>query len=212
MKPCQETAGYDFTYDPQTWTALAGAKVVMQGTKRIPKSEFFDFFQVQLFINEFVCLEVGPPQNKVILIQSIGQGAANRGGEHLNLPGRTDSLPFSHGVRAGDFYFVAGTLGLDATGKPPAEPEAEARAMLDDFRARLALAGLTMDNLVSVTVYCSDLALYDGFDKLYASYFSNGRFPAFAFIGSGPLLRGCRFEIQGTAVRALRPLAAGRDS
>ena len=51
VKPCQETTGYDFTYDPETGTALAGAKVGMQGAKRIPKSEFFNFFQIQLFIN-----------------------------------------------------------------------------------------------------------------------------------------------------------------
>ena len=120
--------------------------------------------------------------------------------ERLNLPGRSDTLPFSHGVRAGDLYFVAGTLGTDpATGKPPADPEQEARAMLDDFRAKLALAGLAMGDLVQVTVFCSDLALYDTFNRVYASYFPPGEFPARAFIGSGPLLRGCRFEIQGIA-------------
>jgi enamine deaminase RidA (YjgF/YER057c/UK114 family) len=121
--------------------------------------------------------------------------------QHLNAAGRTDTLPFSHGVLAGDLYFVAGTLGLDkASGKPPADAEAEVRAMLDDFRAKLELAGLGMDDLVTVQVFCSDLALYDTFNRVYAGYF-RGAFPARAFIGSGPLLRGCRFEIQGIAAR-----------
>lgn len=121
--------------------------------------------------------------------------------QHLNAEGRTDALPFSHGVLASDFYFVAGTLGLDpTTGKPPADPEQEVRAMLDDFRAKLLLAGLTMDDLVSVTVFCPDLALYEPFNQVYAGYFTRG-FPARAFIGSGPLLRGCRFEIQGMAMQ-----------
>jgi 2-iminobutanoate/2-iminopropanoate deaminase len=118
---------------------------------------------------------------------------------HLNAPGRADKLPFSHGIVAGDLYFVAGTLGLDPSGKPPTDPEAEARLMLDDFRAKLALADLAMEDLVAVTVYCPDLALYDAFNRVYASYFPSGRYPTRAFIGSGPLLRGCRFEIQGTA-------------
>ena len=125
--------------------------------------------------------------------------------QRLNLPGRTDTLPFSHGVLAGDFYFVAGTLGADpATGKPPADVEQEVRAMLDDFRKKLALAGLTMDDLVQVQVFCPDLSLYDTFNRIYAGYFtasSGGGFPARAFIGSGPLLRGCRFEITGIAAR-----------
>lgn len=122
--------------------------------------------------------------------------------EHLNTPGRTDTLPFSHGVLTGDLYFLAGTLGLEpGTGKPPADAEQEVRLMLDDFKAKLALADLAMDDLVSVQVFCPDLALYETFNRVYASYFTPGRFPARAFIGSGPLLRGCRFEIQGTAAR-----------
>lgn len=119
--------------------------------------------------------------------------------EHRNLAGRTDQLPFSHVVRAGETYYVAGTLGLDASGKPPADAGEEARLMMDDFRAKLALVGLTADDLVSVTVFCSDLTLYDAFNRVYATYFE-GPAPARAFIGSGPLLRGCRFEVQGVAV------------
>jgi len=124
--------------------------------------------------------------------------------QHLNTPGRTDTLPFSHAVLAGGFVFLAGTLGLDpATGKPPADPEQEARAMLDDFKKKLELEGLTMDDLVQVQVFCSDLSLYDGFNKVYASYFKR-EFPARAFIGSGPLLRGCHFEIIGIAAQRRR--------
>lgn len=122
--------------------------------------------------------------------------------EHLNLAGRSDTLPFSHGVLAGDLYFVAGTLGIDpATGKPPADVEQEIRLLLDDVKSKLALAGLGMDDLVSVQVYCPDLTLYETFNRVYARYFTPGHFPARAFIGSGPLLRGCRFELQGTAAR-----------
>ncbi len=140
----------------------------------------------------------------VVLVLAALAGAcasAGSGPEHVNATGRTDTLPFSHGVLAGEFYFVAGTLGVDpATGKPPADVEQEVRFMLDDFRSKLALAGLGMDDLVSVQVYCPDLALYETFNRVYASTFTPGRFPARAFIGSGPLLRGCRFEIQGTAL------------
>jgi len=78
VKLCQESTGYNFTYDTTTEGALKNAKVVMLGTKRIPKSAFYDFFQIQLFINDFVCLEVGPPQIRVILIQSITQQAGGR--------------------------------------------------------------------------------------------------------------------------------------
>ena len=71
---------------------------------------------------------------------------------------------------------------------------------MESFKATLAAAGMTMDDLVSVTVYCPDLTLYDAFNAVYRTYFE-GDFPARAFIGSGPLLFGMRFEMQGIAVR-----------
>jgi 2-iminobutanoate/2-iminopropanoate deaminase len=120
----------------------------------------------------------------------------------LDAPGRSDTLPFSHAVEAGGLVFIAGTLGVDPmTGGPPADPGAEVRLMLDDFRGKLELAGLGMQDLVSVQVFCSEIALYDPFNQVYATYFEDGRYPARAFIGSGPLLRGCRFEITGVAAR-----------
>jgi len=69
---CQEATGLNFTYAEQTRTQLKSAKVFMHGPKRIPKEDFYAFFQIQMFINEFVCVEVGPPHISVILIQSMG--------------------------------------------------------------------------------------------------------------------------------------------
>jgi general secretion pathway protein D len=82
VKLCQEVTGHNFTYDQQTQQALSQGRVVMFGSKRIPKSEFYNFFQIQLFINEFVCIEVGPPQISVILIQSLAP-QAQRGASTL---------------------------------------------------------------------------------------------------------------------------------
>lgn len=121
--------------------------------------------------------------------------------ERLNLPGRSDSRPFSHTVVAGDTIYIAGTLGLDPeTRKPPADAKQEARLVMDGIRAKLALAGASMDDLVSVQVFCPDLGLYDAFNEVYGSYFESA-YPVRAFIGSGPLLFGARFEVNGIAVK-----------
>lgn len=110
-------------------------------------------------------------------------------------------LPFSDGVLAGDTFYLAGQIGLDPkTGRPPQDPQQEARLLLDAIKATLAQAGMTMDDLVTVTVYCADLSLYDKFNAVYRTYFTK-EFPARAFIGSGPLLLGGRFEMQGIAVK-----------
>ena len=119
----------------------------------------------------------------------------------LNLPGRTDDRPYSHIVVAGETIYVAGSIGVEPeTGKVPEDPMAEARLMLESMKSKLALADAAMDDLVSVQVFCSDISLYGEFNKLYATYFKKGA-PVRAFVGSGPLLFGARFEINGIAVK-----------
>ncbi|HKD44437.1 MAG TPA: RidA family protein [Candidatus Angelobacter sp.] len=72
--------------------------------------------------------------------------------------------------------------------------------MLDALNRTLESAGLTMDHLVSVQIFCSDVSLFKTFNSVYETYFT-GKFPARAFLGSGQLLFGARFEVQGIAVR-----------
>ncbi|MEM7481042.1 MAG: RidA family protein [Acidobacteriota bacterium] len=121
--------------------------------------------------------------------------------QRFKLPG-ADGRPFSHAVVAHPTVYIAGTLGLDPrTRKPPADARAEARLALDGIRDKLELAGATMDDLVSVQVFCTDLELYDDFNAVYATYFEKD-FPARTFVGSGPLLFGSRFEINAIAVKS----------
>lgn len=125
------------------------------------------------------------------------QSAAPR---YVNLPGRTDELPYSHLVVAGNTVYLSGTIGVDPdTGEAHADLDTEIRQVLDNVKQRLEHLGLTMDDLVSVQVFCPDLSLYDRFNTIYATYFDEN-LPARAFIGSGPLLRNGRFEVQGIAV------------
>lgn len=116
-------------------------------------------------------------------------------------PTTDPALPFSNAVQVGRTLYVAGHLGLDPdTGKPPADAAAEAERLLDAFSATLARAGMTMDDLVMVQVHCVDPDLYDVFNAVYRARFT-ASFPARAFLGSGKLLAGCRFEMLGIAVR-----------
>ena len=115
------------------------------------------------------------------------------------------ALPFSDAVLSGDTLYVAGHIGIDPkTGNAAADPETEARLMMDAVKVTLGRAGLTMDDFVSVTVYCTDLTLYEAFNTVYAGYF-HGKYPARAFIGVAKLVRGARFELQGTAIRTAHP-------
>jgi 2-iminobutanoate/2-iminopropanoate deaminase len=121
--------------------------------------------------------------------------------QHMHIPADKPDRPFSNAVMVEDTIYLAGHIGLDAkTGKPPAKAEDEARAVLDAIKHTLAVGDATMDDLVSVQVFCSDLATYDAFNAVYRTYFKNPP-PARAFIGVNKLLLDARFEVQGIAVK-----------
>ena len=135
-----------------------------------------------------------------LLAASIGsQPAPAR--RYINLPERPVQAPFSDAVLVGNTLYLAGRIGFDPkTGAPPADIDQEIRLLLDGMKETLQAAGMTMDHLVSVQVFCPDLTLYDRFNTVYRTYFGKN-FPARAFIGSGPLLRGGHFETTAVAIK-----------
>lgn len=100
----------------------------------------------------------------------------------------------------GDTLYLAGDIGLTTEQQVPDDPKDEARLLMERFNARLTKAGYTMDDLVTVTVYCSDVKYYAEFNDVYRQYFKEN-FPARAFVGAGTLLFDARFEMQGIAVK-----------
>ena len=130
----------------------------------------------------------------------MNQGKRER--RYINIGGRPDNLPFSDGVLADDTLFLSGRIGIDPrTMQAAADVGEEIQLMLDGVSATLEDAGMTMDDLVYVQVYCTDLSLYDTFNAAYRKYFGKD-LPARAFLGAGSLLRGARFEMQAIAMRS----------
>ena len=118
---------------------------------------------------------------------------------------RTNALnkndpPFSGSVRVGDTLYISGQLGLGPDRKPPADVTEEAKLVMEALKNQIAGQGMTMDDLVSVQIFCSDVKHYDAFNAVYRTYFTR-EFPARAFLGSGTLLFGARFEVMGVAVK-----------
>jgi 2-iminobutanoate/2-iminopropanoate deaminase len=122
------------------------------------------------------------------------------GGKRIRSERTTRSnLPFSDAVWHGNTLYLSGHIGLDSTtGRPPDNADAEARLVMDGVKRTLEGAGLTMDDLLSVQIFCSDVTLFETFNVVYRTYFK-GEFPARAFLGSGKLLFDARFEVQGIA-------------
>jgi 2-iminobutanoate/2-iminopropanoate deaminase len=78
----------------------------------------------------------------------------------LKRPAGMSALPFSDGVQVGDVLYIAGHIGRDPkTGKPGASADEEARLAMDGIKQTLEAAGMSMDDIVSIQVFCSDLSL-----------------------------------------------------
>lgn len=137
----------------------------------------------------------------LLLVLCISASGADR--KFIVKPRASDmkALPFSDAVMVGNTLYIAGHIGLDAkTGAPPANAEDEARLVMDGIKQTVESAGLTMDDVVTVQVFCTDLKNYETFNNVYKTYF-HGDYPARAFVGASSLLRGGRFEVLGIAVK-----------
>ena len=102
--------------------------------------------------------------------------------------------PFSGAVLAGDTLYVSGMLGTGDTAS------AAATNVLTSVRNALQSAGMTMDDLVWVQIFCSDVSYYNDFNTVYRTFFTK-EYPARAFLGAGTILNNAKFEVMGIAVK-----------
>jgi len=83
--------------------------------------------------------------------------------------GAASDLPFSAGIRANGFVFTSGQVGTDpATGKPVGEDvRSQTRQAIENMEEILKAGGSGLDQLVKVTVFLSDMRLFDEMNKVY---------------------------------------------
>lgn len=112
--------------------------------------------------------------------------------------GAQPSGSYSQAIRAGDFLFVSGQGPIDpATGAVRGVTIEEQTAQtLDNIRAIVEAAGGTMSDVVKISAYLADIALFDRYDQVYRQHFAEPR-PARTTVGSG--LDGIQVEIDAVA-------------
>jgi 2-iminobutanoate/2-iminopropanoate deaminase len=110
--------------------------------------------------------------------------------------------PYSQAVRAGTMLFVAGQIAIDPkTGQlKNGTDEEQVAQVLDNIKAILAADGMTMDNVVSTTVFVRDLNNFTKLNAVYGTYFKD-KPPARATIQAARLPRDAAVEISAIAVR-----------
>jgi reactive intermediate/imine deaminase len=77
----------------------------------------------------------------------------------------------SPGVEAGDYLYISGQGPRRADGTVPSAPDAQFRQVLDNIKAVVETAGLTLDNVVYVQVYLTDMDSYSEMNRVFGEYF-----------------------------------------
>ena len=105
---------------------------------------------------------------------------------------------YSQGLIAGDFMFVSGQGPLDPeTGKIVGDTiEEQTARVLENIKSILDAGGASMSDVVKVAVHLSDLASFQQFNRVYATYFPDPK-PTRTTVGSQ--LPGILVEIDAIA-------------
>ena len=102
--------------------------------------------------------------------------------------------PYSQAVRAGDAVYLSGQIGLEpATGQLVAGIDAQAERVFQNLAAVAAAAGGSLDDVVRVTLYLTDLGHFTKVNETMARHF-NEPYPSRATLGVASLPRGALIE------------------
>ena len=120
--------------------------------------------------------------------------------EFLNFPAAPPPPPtaaYSHAVRAGEYLFVTGQLGVDPKTNTlvPGGTVAQTHQVMRNLQAVLADAGTTLARAVMVRIYLTDFADYAAMNAAYASHFAAGKLPARTTVGVTALALDAAVEI-----------------
>lgn len=104
---------------------------------------------------------------------------------------------YSQAVRVDNAVYLSGQIGLDPITMQMAEStEAQIHRVFQNLRAVAAAAGGSLDDVVKLNLYLTDLSHYAKVNEVMATYFRQP-FPARAVVGAASLPRGAMIEADG---------------
>ena len=135
----------------------------------------------------------------------VGVASAQDAGKKVILsPNAPNPIgPYSQAIQVGKTVYLAGQVAIDPKSNQPmgnAPIEDQTRRTLDNLKAVLEADGLTMDHIVSTTVFLKDISEFGKMNEVYATYFKDAP-PARATVEVARLPRDMKIEISAIAVR-----------
>ena len=142
----------------------------------------------------------------VLIMSSAADSAPSRPTvEHFGRPVLNGQpLPFSDAVRVGDVLYLSGQLGIGPDGKLPDGIEGQTKQALENIGAILKRAGLGYGDVFHCTAMLGDMANWPAMNKVYVTYFPEGKRPARSAFGANGLALGALIELECQAYAGKR--------
>lgn len=105
--------------------------------------------------------------------------------------------PYSQAIKSGNLVFLSGSLPFDPKGEidySKLDVTTQTKRVIDNIALTLSAGGMTLQDVVSATVYVTDINDFAAVNAVYASYFKPP-YPARTFVEVSNLLRGVKVEI-----------------
>ena len=111
--------------------------------------------------------------------------------------------PYSQAIDCGAFVVTSGQVPFDpATGVlVEGDITVQTRQVLNNIKAVLAAAGLTMDNVVKTTVFLQNMGDFAAMNAVYAEFFAEGQYPARSAVEVAALPKGALVEIETICIK-----------
>lgn len=111
--------------------------------------------------------------------------------------------PYSQAIDCGAFLITSGQVPFDpATGlMVEGDITVQTRQSLNNVKAILEAAGLTMDNVVKTTVFLQNMGDFAAMNAVYAEFFTEGQYPARSAVEVAALPKGALVEIETICVK-----------
>lgn len=109
--------------------------------------------------------------------------------------------PYSQGISLENLMFVSGQIPVNPeNGEIPVDIKEQTKQSMKNLQNILKEAGSSLDDVVKVTIFITDLSNFTDVNEVYGSFFT-GNYPARSCVEVSKLPKGVGIEIEAIALR-----------